>query len=535
MTQNVNHGIQGTFGTSVAISNGNALVGSTLEIAASENGTTASNAGRVYAYQKGNQWEYLQEVSRSLVIQGARFGSELDLDGGRAIVAAPDTKISTAEEIGRVWFFELNEQNEWEETQEAYPFDWASTSGKRFGSSVAMNGNWVAVGYEEDDSFEQGSVAIYEFSDGNNQWNLKSIMVAEDAVNFNKLGASVAISGSYVFSGALQGDSPTQLKSGAAYVFYTEEICLPADVSTLEATETIVCSGASTTLSIANGNLNDATEWQWYSGSCGGTPVGIGSSIEVSPIQTTVYYVRGETGCTDGACAQIEIQVDNGPEISFQSSHESICEGETMILTVSGAKNYVFSPKGVEGLIGKSFVPEVGEQQFTAIGVSANGCQGSIETLNVDVYAVPVFNVSNNGGTLAVKQSGLNYQWVSCERDYRYPIKNETGQTYQPTKNGFYGVIVENNNGCKDTTETCLLVTVTDINALSESEEIINVYPNPTDGIIHLEKSVSWTLSNLQGELLDTNNEATLDLSIYAEGVYLLKFENGQVTKIVKR
>ena len=70
--------------------------------------------------------------------------------------------------------------------------------------------------------------------------------------------------------------------------------CTPADQPTITPTVTlctdlgttfIVFSGSSATLSVLSGNLNDATDWTWYEGSCGGTPIGTGSSITVSPLQ----------------------------------------------------------------------------------------------------------------------------------------------------------------------------------------------------------------------------------------------------------
>ncbi len=65
----------------------------------------------------------------------------------------------------------------------------------------------------------------------------------------------------------------------------------------------------SVTLSIASGNLNDATYWQWYEGSCGSSPVGTGTSINVNPATATTYYAQGLGGCvlTGGPCASITV------------------------------------------------------------------------------------------------------------------------------------------------------------------------------------------------------------------------------------
>ncbi len=81
--------------------------------------------------------------------------------------------------------------------------------------------------------------------------------------------------------------------------------CNNPDTPTL-AGNVAICAGETTTLSVSAGNLNDATNWQWYTGSCGGTSVGSGTSINVSTGGT--YYVRGEGGCvTGGTCQSITV------------------------------------------------------------------------------------------------------------------------------------------------------------------------------------------------------------------------------------
>lgn len=59
-----------------------------------------------------------------------------------------------------------------------------------------------------------------------------------------------------------------------------------------------ICHGQSVTLSVVGGTLAVGAQWQWYTGSCGGTLVGTGASITVSPSATTVYYVRASAGTT---------------------------------------------------------------------------------------------------------------------------------------------------------------------------------------------------------------------------------------------
>ncbi len=58
-----------------------------------------------------------------------------------------------------------------------------------------------------------------------------------------------------------------------------------------------ICSGETVTLTITDGSLGDANNWYWYASSCDNL-IGVGTSISVSPTETTTYFVRGEGGCT---------------------------------------------------------------------------------------------------------------------------------------------------------------------------------------------------------------------------------------------
>lgn len=101
-----------------------------------------------------------------------------------------------------------------------------------------------------------------------------------------------------------------------------------------------VCQGTSSTLSVT-GNLGSATAWKWYSGSCGGAPVGTGESITVSPTEATTYYVRGEGGCATAGAACSEVSVAVNPfvtptlTISSNDADNTICYPTEVIFTAT--------------------------------------------------------------------------------------------------------------------------------------------------------------------------------------------------------
>ena len=74
-----------------------------------------------------------------------------------------------------------------------------------------------------------------------------------------------------------------------------------------------------------------------------------------------------------------------------------------------------------------------------------------------------------------------------------------------------------------------VLETATSVEELNSIENLIKVYPNPTNGVLHIDNVNGATIEvyNMVGNMVDLINNAnefnTVDLSNYAEGTYLVK------------
>jgi subtilisin-like proprotein convertase family protein len=114
--------------------------------------------------------------------------------------------------------------------------------------------------------------------------------------------------------------------------------CSPvnAGAPTISSVPSSTCAGSPITLSILGGALNGASDWVWYSGaSCGGTPIGTGNSITVSPVATTTYSARGEGGCAPGpgACGSQVVTVT--PCTCISPDVSTICLGSVQRLAIN--------------------------------------------------------------------------------------------------------------------------------------------------------------------------------------------------------
>ena len=100
---------------------------------------------------------------------------------------------------------------------------------------------------------------------------------------------------------------------------------------------TTICSGSSTTLTLSGGSAGTGATAEWYTGSCGGTSVGTGNSISVSPIANTTYYVRYEGTCNTTTCASQLVTVNtNSVAPTSISGTTTICTGSSTTLTLAG-------------------------------------------------------------------------------------------------------------------------------------------------------------------------------------------------------
>ncbi|WP_299213609.1 T9SS type A sorting domain-containing protein [uncultured Aquimarina sp.] len=107
--------------------------------------------------------------------------------------------------------------------------------------------------------------------------------------------------------------------------------CTDPDVPTVTHAPTTICDGDSTTLTIS-GNLNDATEWHIYTGSCGGMEIGTTTSatfIVTPSIPSTTYFVRGEGGlCViPSSCGTVNVNVTANDVVSYTAPSD-LCVNE---------------------------------------------------------------------------------------------------------------------------------------------------------------------------------------------------------------
>lgn len=186
--------------------------------------------------------------------------------------------------------------------------------------------------------------------------------------------------------------------------------------SSATASPSVVTPGGSTTLTVNGGSLGTGAVWKWYSGSCGGTLVGSGNSITVSPANTTTYFVRAEGLCNTTTCVSVTVTVANcGPtSISSSSPNNTICSGQSVYLYVrgsllSGASWRWYKSSCGSGTprssIGSDSIIRVAPTTTTTYYVrSESGACGTTQCLSITII---VKNVPVKPGTISGQAAGL--------------------------------------------------------------------------------------------------------------------------------
>jgi len=221
------------FGYSVAIDGDYIVVGAYGD----EGSTGTIGTGEAYVYKKdqggADNWGLIKTLNSDNEDDGDTFGNSVAIDGNYIVVGAR-TDHGTADAIGsagEAYVYKkdqggvdnwglikiLNSDNE--------------DTGDQFGWSVAISGDYIAVGAFVDDGsidaiIDAGEVYVFKKDQGGvDNWGLIKILNSDNEDTADQFGYSVAISGDYIVVGAYGDDGSTDAISsaGEAYVFYKDQ------------------------------------------------------------------------------------------------------------------------------------------------------------------------------------------------------------------------------------------------------------------------------------------------------------------------
>jgi hypothetical protein len=289
------------------------------------------------------------------------------------------------------------------------------------------------------------------------------------------------------------------------------------------ATPFAVCTGSNLVLSGGG-----AVTYTWTSS--------VSNGIAFTPTATADYTVTGTDVNNCVNTATVNVVVNSLPIVSAGTSSTSICIGNSVSLNGGGALTYSWSSGVTDGAV---FTPTA-TATYTVTGTDINNCSNT-QTVTVVVNNLPaiMINVSPNDSICLNDPVTLNgsggvaYVWTSGVSD---------GVAFTPSVTATYSVNGTDANGCADTASIQIVINpcTAGINGKSISQNVISVYPNPSNGnmTIKSDKELgSITVYNSLGEVVYSQSvnltQHQIDLSKQAQGIYFLQAQ-GTYTRLIK-
>ncbi|MBU1718548.1 MAG: T9SS type A sorting domain-containing protein, partial [Bacteroidetes bacterium] len=280
---------------------------------------------------------------------------------------------------------------------------------------------------------------------------------------------------------------------------------------------------------------NEYDQITWSDGSHGNT---------LTATTSGTYYVTIESvyGCS--ASDTIEVGLNSLPVVEI-GDDTTVCNGDSLVLDAgTGFTTYLWNDAstGTTLTIDSSGI-------YSVTVTNAAGCSG-MDVVFVELLSSPVagFTTSANGLTIDftdISTDGETYEWdFNNDGTPESTTAGDVSYTF-PGAGQFY-VSLEVTNACGTDTYSQLIL----VNSIHDysSDASFDVFPNPANDKLNIQvvlpesQDFRLLLQDVNGRTLyfgeeDYRKDAgnyTIDISRFAPGVYILKFESNSLSLITK-
>lgn len=352
-----------------------------------------------------------------------------------------------------------------------------------------------------------GTDNVWYFNDGN----------PNDQVNWSEGCADATACGVNEQSPGLPNNG-----ANAAYIAQFNNGCVPITpiFSSIASSTNAGCSCDGTATASGSGSIPGYT-YEWFDNSF----IALGQSSDVATgLCAGTYHVivTSVIGCSDTSSVTIS-STGTTPVISISPISATICEGDSVELTASGAATYTWSPSpGLSSTSGTIVnAAPLTTITYTVTGEDLSGCTG-METITINVNPLPILSVNSGAicpnDTISLAASGADtFHWLPSTG-----LSADTGSTVNafPLTTSTYSLVGENSFGCKDTITTtvtvhpAVTVTVNSDTICSGETAILTA-----SGAVNYEWSPSSGLSSVTGSTVNANPSSNMVYTVIGESL----------------
>ncbi len=189
-----------------------AINGDTIIVGSREDDDNGGNSGSAYVFVfDGREWSQQQKLLADDGMKPDLFGFSVEINGDTAAIGA----VNVDSQRGAVYIF-TRTGSVWTQQQKLMASD--GTPFDRFGTSIALEGDRIAIGSIGDDDLGSNSGSVYIFQRQDGRWSQIAKLLANDGATSDNFGKSLALQGDTLVVG-VPGDDDLGPTSGSAYVF----------------------------------------------------------------------------------------------------------------------------------------------------------------------------------------------------------------------------------------------------------------------------------------------------------------------------
>ena len=325
--------------------------------------------------------------------------------------------------------------------------------------------------------------------------------------------------------------------------------CTAPPTPTLSANPTSLCAGNPTTLT-ASGGSN--VTYTYYTQPSGGTSVGTGATLSVSPATTTTYYVQSDDntnpGCVSARSAGVTVTVTQAPSSvgNIVGSANPCLGNASYSIAATGATTYAWTVSGGGTISGANTANATinwttsGGPYTVSVTVS-NSCGNTSKTLTVNVVAgvsgVGATASANPcvGGTLTLTGAGSGVNTWSWTGPNSFSSSSQSPQIVNLTSAaaGTYSLVASSSCGSGSAS-----VTITVGNVPQNVTASANPNPACVGNTVNLtgggNGTTSWSWSGPNTFTASTQNTSISNAQQNETGAYTLTATNvcGNTTAI---